>query len=243
MKELFKKIISFDSIDSTNVYGLENIEELEHKTIIITNTQTQGKGRFDRKWQSSNPDNLYFSIILKPNNKEHIANFTQYMSFCIAKTISKYGIIPNIKWPNDVRIKDRKIAGILAKSAFKKGKMAGIVLGVGINLNSSQVEIAKIDQLATSLNLELGEDINKEDFLLKLSQEFFQGYDEFVEKGFVSIKKEYEAYFELMNKEIIVKNWNDTKKGIVMKINDDGTLFLLDNSQNIIKITIGDILC
>ena len=121
--------------------------------------------------------------------------------------------------------------------------MAGIVLGVGINLNSSQVEIAKIDQLATSLNLELGEDINKEDFLLKLSQEFFQGYDEFVEKGFVSIKKEYEAYFELMNKEIIVKNWNDTKKGIVMKINDDGTLFLLDNSQNIIKITIGDILC
>ena len=243
MEQFFNKILKFDKINSTNEYGLANIESIPDRALILSDIQTEGHGRFDRKWQSCNCNNLYFSIILKPAKQDYLSNFTQYMSVVIAKTIEKYEITPNIKWPNDVRIKDKKIAGILAKSALKQGKIAGIVLGVGINLNSTKKELQEIDQPATSLNIEIGKNIDKYEFLANLSKEFFLNYEEFQKKGFLLIKPSYEHYFGFFNKEIAVKNLSEIKKGTVIEINDDGTLCLLDNWKNIIKITIGDILC
>lgn len=106
------RIIYFNELESTNKYALENILQLDDKTIIRAKTQTNGYGRFKRKWISDDYDNLYFSIVLKPSenidNTLPLPNLTQYMSVIIAELIEQYGLIPEIKWPNDVKINHKK---------------------------------------------------------------------------------------------------------------------------------------
>jgi BirA family biotin operon repressor/biotin-[acetyl-CoA-carboxylase] ligase len=102
-------------------------------------------------------------------------------------------ICVSIKAPNDVLVNGKKVAGILAESITKGNKLKGIVLGIGINLNSAAENLQTIDQPATSVSLELGQKINKQEFMQKLIENFFANYDEFLKKGFEYIKNELEV--------------------------------------------------
>ncbi len=242
------KIISFDEIDSTNCYALKNILELEDKTIILAKMQTKGRGRFDRVWLSNNQENIYTSLVLKPRFKNlsntPLANLTQYMSLTICKTLESYGISPKIKWPNDVLVSKKKISGILAETSIKNNEFYGLVLGVGINLNLDQTDIKKIDQAATSLNLELGEKVNRDEFFKILLDTFFSEYDTFLMSGFKYIKSSYIKKCDFLGKEITIRNLQKELRGTVTNINDDGSLSLkvADNLSEI-KILAGDIIC
>ena len=177
------KILKFNCIDSTNTYGKTNFDTLEDRTAIIADEQTHGKGRFNRVWISNNSSNIYLSLVLKPQNITYIANLTQYMSVAAAKVLSTYNVQPQIKWPNDVLINNRKICGILSEGVLKNHKPSGVVLGIGINLNYDPETINKIDRPATSLNIETGKNINKEEFLQKLLNTFFENYENVIQKG------------------------------------------------------------
>ena len=108
-----------EEADSTNKYAKEHIEELEDKTVVYTYNQTSGRGRLNRKWSYGGKDNIYASIVLKPSceMKDVYSNLTQYLSVVLAQTFEEYGVIPKIKWPNDIRINGKKISGILAEVA------------------------------------------------------------------------------------------------------------------------------
>ena len=113
-------IIEFETIDSTNTYGLKHFDELEDKTVITSLEQTNGRGRFDRVWVSGSFENIYMSFILKPSKLTHIANLTQYLCTTAAKVIETYGVSTQIKYPNDVLVDGKKICGILCESKLKK---------------------------------------------------------------------------------------------------------------------------
>ena len=132
-------IIYLDTIDSTNSYAKSKISVLSDKTVIAANHQTAGRGRFDRKWVDLGDDNIFLTIVLKPSTEfsNIFSNFTQYMSVVLCKILETYKLRPEIKWPNDVLIGNAKIAGILAESVIRNGKFYGIVLGIGVNLNSN----------------------------------------------------------------------------------------------------------
>jgi len=250
--------IGFDEIPSTNAYALENIQNIEDKSVVFANTQTQGRGRFKRTWISENCDNLYFSIILKPTenlqNDLPLANLTQYMSLILCELIDSYGIKSQIKWPNDVLVDNKKIAGILAESSIKKGLLQGIVLGVGINLNSKPEDIAKIDQKATSLNIEINnlaqntpiesslqKKIDKELFLREIISRFFDKYDDFLSMGFTMIKNNYTQKCSFLGSTITIKEPDSSYDVIADSVLDDGTLCVkIGNNKKIIKT--GDIL-
>lgn len=239
-------LISFNELPSTNSYALRNIDCLNDRGTIFAKIQTEGRGRLNRSWVSNNPNNLYFSIVLKPtdkiNNNLPLANLTQYMSVVICKLIEEYGITAQIKWPNDVLINNKKIAGILAESSIVGTKLKGIVLGVGINLNSTQEEMSSIDQPATSLNLETQKNINPEEFLEELTERFFQNYDNFLEIGFDMIKTDYLKRCCFIDKNIKINDFNGIYDAVAKGINDDGSLCIEKNSQRE-DIRIGDILC
>jgi len=238
--------IGFEEISSTNTYALENIENLNDKSVIFAGRQTQGRGRFDRVWVSDNSSNLYFSIVLKPTNivdeKLPLANLTQYMSLVLCKVIESYGVKAQIKWPNDVLIEGKKIAGILAETSIRGQIFKGLVLGVGLNLNSTKEEIQSINQSATSLNLELGKNIDKEVFLRAIVEEFFEKYDEFLTAGFAMIKDEYTQKSFFIGSKIKINEYNLTYDAIAQGINDDGTLNIKANGIEK-NISIGDIFC
>lgn len=237
--------IGFDEINSTNSYALENIKNLEDKTVIFAHRQTNGRGRFNRIWVSDNSDNLYFSIALKPctelNTVLPLANLTQYMSVVLCQILETYGASAQIKWPNDVLIDGKKIAGILAETSIKSSKLEGLVLGVGINLNSTEEEIAKIDQKATSLNLEIDKKVDKELFLREIISRFFERYDEFLSTGFNMIKNDYTQRCSFLGSQITVKEPGTSLNAIAESILDDGSLRVKTNDTTKTLKT-GDIL-
>lgn len=171
-------IITFEKLDSTNKYAKENIETLADKTIIIADCQTNGYGQFQRAWVDVGGENIYMTFVLKPKmlKQEHV-NLTNYLAEVLCRQFEEMGLAPVIKPPNDVLINGKKVCGILAESITKGDKLKGIALGVGINLNSNIENLQKIDQPATSVSFELGREIDKQEFINKLIESFFENYN------------------------------------------------------------------
>lgn len=233
-----------EEIDSTNKYAKEHIQDFSDKTVVYTYNQTNGRGRLERKWSYLGEDNIYASIILKPSEemKEVYSNLTQYLCVILAQTFEEYGVIPKIKWPNDIQINSKKISGILAEGVIEHGKLEGLILGFGINLNTKKELLEQINQPATSLNIETGKIIDKEIFLKKLLERFCLMYDKFIEEGFILIRDEYIRRACFLNKEINVKVFDKTISGIAKDVTENGALKLIDKQNKEHVLLIGDIL-
>lgn len=237
-------LLKFDLIDSTNTYGVKNFDDLEDKTIITANAQTSGKGRFDRVWVSENCGNIYLSFILKPQNKDHLSNLTQFLSTAAAKVIETYGITPEIKWPNDVLINGKKICGVLCEGVLEKNKFKGVVLGIGINLNYDKETLKNIEKPVTSLNLETKKHINKENFLNSLINEFFKNYEKTTANGFDSFKDDYLKYVKFLGRQIFIQERDGDEKILYTAKNLDknGNLIVIDSENNEKIILSGDLI-
>lgn len=238
------KIIKLEKVDSTNNYAKLNLENLSDRTVIHALSQTSGRGRLNRSWVDLGEGNLFMSIVLKPSKtfNEIYPNITQYLSVALCKVLESYGLTPEIKWPNDVLISGKKIAGILSETVMSGSVLKGIVIGIGVNLNSDINSVSAIpDKLATSLNLELGKNVDLNKFMTELNDEFFKNYDNFLENGFELIKHDYISKNCFLNKELNVQIFNNIETGLAKSINDKGELVLLKDDKELV-LTIGDIL-
>ena len=237
-------IIRLDEVNSTNLYAKSNIASFDDKTIIVAGRQTSGRGRFNRKWVDLGDGNLFMTIVLKPSNSfsDIYANITQYLSVVLCKILENYGVLPTIKWPNDVLVNEKKIAGILSETVMNGGNFRGLVLGIGVNLNSDSKSVKQIiDKEVTALNIELNKPVNMDEFLNVLLDRFFENYDEFLSKGFDFIFKDYVERCSVINKEISVQVLSEKKSGKVKSISKNGELVLEQNNKELI-LTMGDIL-
>ncbi len=184
---------TFEVIDSTSSFARRNLGELADRKVISADFQTDGHGQFGRKWLSSNKNggNCYISIILKPENIEHLDELTKYSSLITIETLKKYGLSGILKYPNDVIINNKKIAGILAESVFIGNTLRGVIVGIGVNLNLEAEEINMInivDIAATSIYNETGKNVDKNEFITHLLDNFFGNYEEFLKNGTGEIK-------------------------------------------------------
>lgn len=238
-------IIRLETIDSTNLWAKSNLADLPDRTIVSSNRQTSGRGRFNRMWIDLGNDNIFMSFVLKPSSmfKDVYPNLTQYLSVVVTRVLENYGINSQIKWPNDVLVNGKKICGILSETVTQGSNLKGIVLGIGINLNSDLNSLTEIkDKEATSVNIELGcLHVDKLEFEEKLIYEFFRFYDEFLKSGFAMIANEYISKSCFLNKEINVQVFDEIKSGIAEQITDSGELVMDINGLKSV-LTMGDIL-
>lgn len=160
----------------------------------------------------------------------------------MAEVFEEYQLNPTIKWPNDVRINGKKISGILAESIIERGELKGIVLGFGVNLNCSQEDIDKIDQPATSLNLEINKKIDRDIFIKKVTEKFCLRYNEFIEEGFLLIREDYKKRAEFLNSSIKIRVFDKEISGIAKDITESGAIKLVDENNIEHVLLIGDIL-
>lgn len=238
------EFLYLDEVDSTNLYGKKNIDTLADKTVISAKRQLSGRGRLNRVWLDLGEGNLFVSVVLKPSLKfdEKFANLTQYLSVILCKTLEEYGLQPEIKWPNDVLIKGKKVAGILSETVMQGQIFKGLVLGFGINISAGERDLKQVtDKAVTSVSLELGKQVDGNLFLNNLLNLFFRDYNKFLESGFEFIKHDYIKRVNFLEKELCVKVFNDTKCGVAKGINDNGALILEKNNEKFV-LTIGDIL-
>lgn len=218
------KVINFDVITSTNQYIKEQYKNLEPFTIINANKQTNGRGRVDRKWESIEGKNLTFSIYLKPKIlPEKLPLLSLLIGASIYNVLSKY-INCLIKWPNDIIVNDKKIAGILVESIYSN-KLEALVAGIGININQGQFS-NDLKNKATSLFIETNTEYNKNIILDEFIKEFDLLYNDFIigNNQFVNVCKEHNY---LLNKEI---NYNGSIAKIV-DISEEGKLIIDINGK------------
>lgn len=171
-------LIKFSEIDSTNNYALAHLNELAHGSVIQAEIQTAGRGQFENRWFSTVPQNIYISIVIKPEIKsadKFIKYITKYTADKVVKVFTEYISRKRIKikLPNDILIDNKKIAGILTETKFIGLKCLGVVIGMGINLNMPEKLLQIIDQPATALNILVKKKINRNIFLKELLSIFF----------------------------------------------------------------------
>lgn len=239
------KFIELEDVDSTNTYAKHHINSIDDKSIIHAKRQTAGKGRLNRSWIDLGENNLFISIVLKPSESYHeiYSNLTQYLSVVLCKTLELYGLKPQIKWPNDVLINNKKIAGILAETVMNGTNLKGIILGLGVNLNADQKKLTNIpNKIATALNIEINKDVDLNKFLNELINEFFKNYDEFLKQGFSMIKEDYTNRNCFLNKKLKIQDFDNIKSGFAKAINNKGELILIEKDNKELTLTTGDII-
>src|SRR3972149_1428758 len=162
-KSFGKRIYSFETIDSTNTYGRSLKEsEAPHGTLIVADEQTSGKGRQERPWQSQKGKNLLFSLVLRPKfSQERIRLLPFAAALASAHAIeTETGCAVECKWPNDLLVGRKKVAGILIETTVQDEAVKNAIAGFGINVNQTEFP-DDIREKATSLRLHTLRDVDR----------------------------------------------------------------------------------
>ena len=246
-KFLGKRIYYFDVIDSTQNFAIDLAsKKIESGTLVISEKQTHGRGRSDRKWVSPN-GGIWISLILYPEFEISVSTlFPLITSLALATAIEKIlKIKPKLKWPNDVTINDKKVAGILVDAAIGSGKIDYMVLGVGINFKINPTEIEKMikhtaNYYGVTTLLKKNENMSP----IKLVQRFLLELEKLYQ---ILLKKESEFFIRewtkrssTIGKSITVTLPNETLRGKALRIDDDGAL-VISNKGKIRRIIVGDV--
>lgn len=227
------KTIYFDTIPSTNLYLKENYNTISHLTTVTSKHQTNGRGRYDRKWIDNN--DLLFSIILK-EDLNNCSNYSLLIAYSIRKVLNKYLDNVTIKWPNDIMVKDKKICGILLEAVTKE-KIECVIIGVGLNTNTESFS-NELRVKATSLKNELNKEIDNLKLLEEIQTEFYNDYHKY--KNDYSYINELNNYFYLTDKQVDFLYNGEKLSGIVKGINNDGSISIKVNNK-LININYGEI--
>lgn len=238
------RVIEFAELDSTNRHASARLRELSDGDVIHAGIQTAGRGRWERKWISDVPGNLCLSLVLKPSGPPAtlpLASLSQLLAVSACRVLAAQGVQPTLKWPNDIQVAGRKIAGLLAETVVEGSELLGLVLGIGVNLNLTEAQLALIDQPATALNLCLNRTVNVNEFRDALLAEFFSRYDAFLATGFPLIRAEYRQRCAFLGREIEVRSPRSSVRGIARDVSDSGELELLAPDGQLHRLALGEI--
>jgi BirA family transcriptional regulator, biotin operon repressor / biotin---[acetyl-CoA-carboxylase] ligase len=229
------RIYEFAELDSTNRYACSHLKQLADGDVIHALVQHAGRGRWERKWISDQPGNLCLSLVLKPEGDPAqlpLAGLAQLLALSTCRILETYQQTPTLKWPNDILVADRKIAGILVESIVQGPKLLGLVIGIGVNLNLTPAQLKKIDQPAAALNQLLGTPVDVDEFRDELLTDFFHYRDRFLATGFPFIATEYRRRCPFLGQPITVSNPQEQISGLARDLTATGELELeLANGQ------------
>jgi BirA family biotin operon repressor/biotin-[acetyl-CoA-carboxylase] ligase len=207
-------------------------------TVIIADTQTAGRGRLGRAWLSPE-GSLAMSVILKPS-LDNLPQLVMIASLAVVRTIKKVaGLEAQIKWPNDILIKGKKVCGILIESEIKGDKINFAIIGIGINLNFDPLVFSQIADIATSLSHELGATISKAAFINTLLPELEQLYLE-AQSG-APIYREWQKNMVMLGRYIQAKTGEVVEQGKAETVTQNGNLILRRSDGSIAEILAGDV--
>src|SRR5215813_8890751 len=244
-RRLGKKLHYFAEIDSTNAYARRLAEQgATEGEVIIAEAQTCGRGRLGRSWVSPPFVNLYFSVILRPQlPPAHAPQLTLMAAVALADTIASFIVTPpTIKWPNDILVGGKKLAGVLTESSCDSERIEFVILGIGVNLNypiASMPEL--IRERATSILTLTKKNIEREAFLKRLIQDLDRCYGELEEMGFDSLALRWEAFFGLRDKAVRVEMIDKIIIGTAKGIDRDVALIVEGDHGERQRIVAGDV--
>lgn len=233
-------IYYFDSIDSTNIYANIIANKVDEGAVVISKEQTNGRGRSGKIWVSDNNQGIYFSIILKPDIPISMASFlTQVAGAALITSLEKLGVSCQIKWPNDLVLNGKKIAGILTEMRAEIESILYIIVGIGINIGHKIFEDS-ISNVATSLANE-GYEIRELDLLRTFFIDFENLYEDFKHKNYDKILRILKDRSAVLGEEIFIIREGQKEKVFAENIDEYGNLIIRNNLGFLEKIFTGEI--
>ncbi|MDD4181843.1 MAG: biotin--[acetyl-CoA-carboxylase] ligase [Victivallaceae bacterium] len=236
------EIIFLDEVDSTNRYALEYFDKLPDGAMVSANSQTAGRGRLNRHWESPPGENIYATFVMK-NLPEHKWQYaTMAISLGVLDLLRNYApeVDPWLKWPNDVYCGHRKICGMFGEiKTSANNQPVGVAAGVGININMPPARLIEIDQPATSLFAETNRIFNVRNLCHELAI-FVKGYYSI---SFSNPHKLYELWYQenrLIGKTITMEVGDHKFVGKVSGFGKNGEI-IFESSGKEMRFHSGDV--
>ncbi|VVO32050.1 bifunctional biotin--[acetyl-CoA-carboxylase] ligase/biotin operon repressor BirA [Pseudomonas fluorescens] len=220
-------VLVFDSIDSTNAEALRAIERGQAAPfLVLAERQTAGRGRRGRKWASPFAENIYYSLVLRiEGGMRQLEGLSLVVGLAVMQALRELGIsAAGLKWPNDVLVGQKKIAGILLELVGDPADVCHVVLGVGINVNMQMTD--EVDQQWTSMRLESGKVFDRNQLVAALGERLQAYLSRHQVGGFSAIQAEWEQNHLWQGRAVSLIAGVNQIDGEVLGIDSQGALRL-----------------
>lgn len=243
--ELFgRRLIAVATTGSTNDLAADAARGgAPEGTVVIAEAQTAGRGRLGRAWQSEPGLNLYMSVLLRPElGPAEAPRLSLLAGVAVAEALETEGLEVAIKWPNDVLVGRRKIAGILTEMEAEADRVRAVVVGIGVNLNSTEDDfLPELRDKATSVLIESGRRADRPAFAARLLESFERHYRNFSRQGLAAVAADWNRRSCLDGQRVRVAQAGTTVEGLCVGIDSDGALLVKQGDGEPRRVVAGDV--
>jgi len=241
-----RRLFYFDSLDSTNSHALNLAARGEPEgTVVVADRQLAGRGRRGRTWVSPPGANLYLSVILRPALSNGAAGALAFMgALAVAGTVEEFsGLRPALKWPNDVLLGGKKMAGILMEARGSSDAMGPLAAGIGVNLNMASADIPpEIREVATSVRAVCGEMVDRAAFAAGLLDRMDSLYLELCGSGPAATVEAFRRRCETLGKRISVTMGGQRRvEGLAEDLDGEGRLMVRLDTGGLRVLSSGEV--
>jgi BirA family biotin operon repressor/biotin-[acetyl-CoA-carboxylase] ligase len=212
--------------------------------VVFAESQTTGRGRLGRKWISPANKGLWFSVLLRPALRPQDATqLTVVSATALRRAIeNQTGLKPEIKWPNDIMIRGRKVAGILTELSAELDRVKYLILGIGVdvNLNASDFP-TDLRKMATSLKAELGKAVARAELAVTILRQLDHDYARISGGEFTTVAEEWEEHCTTIGRHIVIRTGERQIRGRAESLGPDGALLLRTDHGHLERIVGGDV--
>ncbi len=213
--------------------------------VVFAESQTRGRGRLGRTWFSPPGKGLWFSALLRPRLRpQETTRLTVAAATALVRAMeTQTGLAPEIKWPNDILVCGRKVAGILTELSAEPDQVRHVVLGIGIDVNVEREDFpTQVRRVATSLRIETGRVMDRPELAACVLRELDLAYERIVSGEFESVANEWEARCTTLGRVVVVATGERRLRGLAEALDADGALLLRTEHGHLERVIGGDVL-
>ena len=240
----FKRIHHFFKTESTNTLGMQAGHAGEpHGTLLIAEEQTAGRGRAGRKWISEKSSSIHVTVLLRPKLSPMLAPVVTIAAGLAVRDaiFEQTSLRPDLRWPNDVLLGGRKIAGILTEMHAEPDRVRFVIVGIGVNVNQARMP-EEITAVATSLRMETGRQHARIELLARLLRALDRYYNQLMSQGAAPILQRFgEVSSYACGKRVRISNGKEVYTGTTAGLEPSGLLRVERDAGGIEVIISGDV--
>jgi BirA family biotin operon repressor/biotin-[acetyl-CoA-carboxylase] ligase len=217
------------SVDSTNAEALRLLPAAQMLPFyVVAERQTSGRGRRGRSWVSPFGENLYYSLVIRvEGGMRQLEGMSLAVGLALLQVIRGFGVVEaGLKWPNDVLVGDRKLAGILLELSGDPADVCHVVIGIGLNVNMLVADQGSIGQPWTSMRAELGRLFNRNELVCELNRQLSRYLDVQLSDGFAALQDEWQANHLWQARAVSLTAGGEPIEGVVLGVDGSGAIRL-----------------
>jgi len=237
-----REIHYFDTLPSTMDEAFRlGVEGEAEGTIVCAESQTKGKGRLGRSWSSPKGKGIYMSVIFRPAMAPaDVAKMTLLSAVAVCEALTKSSGVPaRIKWPNDILVGDKKLAGILTELSAEMDRVRFVVMGIGINVNTS---LSQLFPTATSIKQEMGCKHDRAACVREILQSLEFWYDRLKAEGFLPVIDRWKELSSTLGQRVRLVDLSGDVEGEAVDLDQYGGLIIRNDEGLMVKRMSGDVI-